>query len=275
MHRATEHLVHANGLRLRVLTWGVRRRPSVVLLHGGSAHAHWWDFVAERLADRYHVVAPDLRGHGDSEHADRYGVDDYTRDLRALAAVLDLGPFALAGHSLGAFVALRFTEQRPASVRCLVLVDGRPRSGRGRRATLVTRLQHLPHPRFADVEDAVRRFRLLPSETSAKPDVLRHVVVSGLRPLADGGLTFKFDRTTFAHYGGLDLTEAIAGLRCPALFVRGGESSFVDPATLARMAALAPVAETAEIAGAYHHVMLDRPAALATRMRTFLDAALP
>jgi pimeloyl-ACP methyl ester carboxylesterase len=105
--------------------------------------------------------------------------------------------------------------------------------------------------------------------------VLRHVVETGIRALPDGGHTFKFDRATFAHYEGLDLTTAIAGLRCPALFVRGSESSFVDAGGLARMAALSPGAETAEIAGAHHHILLDRPAALAATLNTFLAAHLP
>jgi len=272
-----EQMVRANGLRLHVVTWGARTRPPVVLLHGGSAHARWWDFVAERLAGRHHVIAPDLRGHGDSEHAapPRYGIEEYVHDLEALVRALDVDTFGLVGHSLGSFVALRFTELHPRAVRCLVTVDGRPRSSRGRRASLLTRLQHLPHPRFTDVEDAVRRFRLLPSATSASPDILRHVVETGIRPLPDGGLTFKFDRATFAHYEGLDLTDAIAGLRCPALFVRGSESSFVDAGGLARMAALCPGARTAEIAGAHHHIMLDQPVALAATLDTFLAAHLP
>src|SRR5690242_18246489 len=95
-----EQTVRVNGLRLHVVTWGARARPPVVLLHGGSAHARWWDFVAERLAERYHHIAPDLRGHGDSEHADppRYGIDEYVHDLEALVRALGVGPFGLVGH---------------------------------------------------------------------------------------------------------------------------------------------------------------------------------
>lgn len=267
-----ERDVRANGLRLRVRSWGAPQRPAVVLLHGGSAHAHWWDFVAPLLADRYYLVAPDLRGHGDSEHAaaSAYTIDDYADDLAALAAALGLDRFALVGHSLGGFVAIRFTERHPAMVRSLAIVDGKARSGGGR-AALVTRLQHLPHPRFADTEDAVRRFRLLPSDTSARPSVLRHVALAGLRRLEDGALTLKFDRAAFGHYAGLDVSAALAGLRCPALFVRGADSTFVDTATIERMAKRSPHGECAEIPGAYHHVMLDRPEDLAACLGRFLD----
>jgi pimeloyl-ACP methyl ester carboxylesterase len=264
-----------NGLRLRLLVWGARNRPTAILLHGGSAHAHWWDFVAPSLADRFRLIAPDLRGHGDSEHAvpSAYAIDDHARDLAATVAALALEPFAIVGHSLGGFVALRFTQDHAATVRSLVIVDGRPESGSGR-SGLVRRLRHLPQPTYADNEDAVRRFRLLPSGTAARPEILRHVALTGLRPLPDGTLTPKFDRSAFGHYTPRDFSEAIADLRCPALFIRGAESTFVDGGTLARMSALCPHAETAAIPGAYHHVMLDRPEALATCLGDFLARTL-
>ncbi len=272
MSAPEECSVRVNGLRLHLLTWGTPGRPPVVLLHGGSAHAHWWDFVAADLAHHYRLLAPDLRGHGDSEHADPrcYALDDYVHDLEGLVRECGLTRFALVGHSLGAYIALRFTAAHRRLVQCLIVVDVGPRSGRGRRARFLSRLQHLPHPRFADAEDAARRFRLLPSATSAPAEVLRHVALKGMRSLPDGGLTFKFDRAAFAHYDGLDLSSSIAELECPTLFIRGSESAFVDGPTLARMAAHCPGADTAEIEGAHHHVMLDRPAALAARIASFL-----
>lgn len=59
-----------NGLRLHYLDWGSRGKPALVLLHGGSAYAQWWDFFAPAFADDFHVIAPDWRGHGDSQHAE-------------------------------------------------------------------------------------------------------------------------------------------------------------------------------------------------------------
>jgi pimeloyl-ACP methyl ester carboxylesterase len=270
---ATE--IRVDGRRLHLLVWGARNPRTVILLHGGSAHAHWWDFVAPSLADRFRLIAPDLRGHGDSEHAvpSAYAIDDHARDLEAIVTALALEPFAIVGHSLGGFIALRFTHEHAASVRSLVIVDGRPESGSGR-SGLVRRLRHLPHPTYPDSEDAIRRFRLLPSGTAAVPEVLRHVALSGLQRLPDGTLTPKFDRSAFGHYLPRSFSEEIANLRCPALFLRGAESTFVDGATLARMAALYPQAETAVIPGAYHHIMLDRPEALALCLDDFLSRTL-
>ena len=276
MARARSIHVRVNGLRLHVLVWGASDAPTAILLHGGSAHAHWWDFVTPSLADRFRLIAPDLRGHGDSEHAlpSAYAIEDHVGDLAGIVAALSLDRFALVGHSLGGFIALRFTQGHAATVRSLVIVDGRPESGSGR-SGLVRRLRHLPQPTYADSEEAVRRFRLLPSGTAARAEVLRHVALTGLRPLPDGTLTPKFDRSAFGHYRPRDFSAAIAGLRCPALFIRGAESTFVDGATFARMSALCPHAETAAIPDAYHHVMLDRPEPLALCLGDFLARTLP
>jgi pimeloyl-ACP methyl ester carboxylesterase len=131
-------------------------------------------------------------------------------------------------------------------------------------------LSFLPHPVFADREEAVRRFRLLPRGTSARAEVLRHMALAGLRPLPDGRFTLKFDRAAFARRRPLDLVPALAAVRCPTLLVRGGESAFLDAATAAEMAALCPHAEIATIDGAHHHVILDRPEAFTERLLTFL-----
>ena len=59
--------VVVNHLRLHLLEWGDPGSPPVILLHGGNQSAHSWDLVSLHLADRYHVLALDQRGHGDSE----------------------------------------------------------------------------------------------------------------------------------------------------------------------------------------------------------------
>jgi pimeloyl-ACP methyl ester carboxylesterase len=265
-----------SGLSLHYLTWGAPDLPRVVLVHGGSAHAHWWDFVAPALADRYHLIALDLRGHGDSQHATppAYAIDDYVRDLEGLVAALALERFALVGHSLGGVIALTYAGRHTARLTALALVDSRPTTGTGR-SGLVSRLSLVPHPVYADREDAVRRFRLLPRGTVAAPDVLRHVALAGLRPLPDGGFTPKFDRRAFSGRTMLDLAPVLRALGCPTLLVRGSESAFLDAATLQRMGALCPHAELAEIADAHHHVTLDRPEAFTRRLAAFLDHHVP
>ena len=99
--------VEAGGLRLRYLDYGADRenegKPPMVCLHGGAAHAHWFDFVAPDFTPDYHVLALDQRGHGDSEWANppSYTYERYAADLAEVAAKLDLRDFVLVGPSIG------------------------------------------------------------------------------------------------------------------------------------------------------------------------------
>src|SRR5207245_11201206 len=72
-----------NGLRLRLLQCGAPGRPALCFLHGGAAHAHWFDLVAPAFADRFHVVSLDQCGHGESQWAEppAYATEDFARDL--------------------------------------------------------------------------------------------------------------------------------------------------------------------------------------------------
>jgi pimeloyl-ACP methyl ester carboxylesterase len=143
-----------------------------VLLHGGAAHAHWWDHIAPTLARECHVLALDLRGHGDSRWVapPAYEIDDYVADLEAFVDTLDLARCVLIGHSLGGFIALAYALAHPEFLRSLIVVDIRARLGRSRFMRL---LQSMPAPIYADEQDLFQRFRLLPVETHARPELFQ------------------------------------------------------------------------------------------------------
>ena len=64
-----DRFVQSHGLRLHYVDWGNTDAPLLVLVHGGRDHARSWDAIARALQPQFHVMAPDLRGHGDSEWA--------------------------------------------------------------------------------------------------------------------------------------------------------------------------------------------------------------
>ena len=264
-----------NGLRLRYLEWGAATASPVVLVHGGSAHAHWWDFFAAAIADTYRVLALDLRGHGDSEHADppAYGVNDYARDLAAFITLLRLDRIHLIGHSLGAMIATTFANGHAHHLRSLVIVDSQLRiTPAGARYML--RLRNFPQPVYRDRQQALERFRLLPTQTAADEKTLRHVAAQSFHELPGGGWTFKFDREALAHHEPLDLTPLLRQLTCPILLVRGAHSTLLSPAALAALRAAAPQAAVAEVPASHHHVMLDNPPEFERAVRVFLDTAV-
>jgi pimeloyl-ACP methyl ester carboxylesterase len=267
-----ERFVVVGNLRLHYREWGPASGFPVVLLHGGSAHAHWWDFFATAIADAYRVLAVDLRGHGESAHPAEpaYRIDDYAADLAGLIDALGLPRVDLIGHSLGAMVAAAYAGGAGSRLNSLVVVDSQLKiSAAGSR--YLVRLRNFPQPVYRDYDQAIQRFRLLPTRTQADDRVLAHVAAHGLRALPDGRWTLKFDREALAHLAPRDLTPVLRALDCPILLVRGSESSLLSSGALAALRDGAPHAEVAEIPGAHHHVMLDNPAAFGDVVRTFLD----
>jgi pimeloyl-ACP methyl ester carboxylesterase len=240
-----------------------------MLLHGGSAHAHWWDHIAVELAQTYRVIALDLRGHGDSGWASpsSYEIEDYVADLTVVVTALHLPPFILVGHSLGGLVSLTYATRHAAALRALIVVDMGPRTRSSRRLQLLSRLDS---PVFQDEEELFRRFRLLPEETSAPPELLRHVARQSVKPKADGKLTLKLDRAIFRRQPH-DVSAQLTAITCPVLLIRGEKSLTLTPPAVEEMKTLSPSLQVVEIPNAGHHVFLDDPVAFLRAVRHFLQ----
>src|SRR5215813_4151383 len=156
-------------VELHYLEWsppqeGSLQNPPIMLLHGGSAHARWWDHIAIELARDYRTLALDLRGHGDSSWASppSYEIDDYVADLAEIVISLQLPPFVLIGHSLGGLISLTYATRYADTLQAVIIVDMGPRSRQNRRLLLLSRF---PSPIYQNEVDLFHRFRLLPEET--------------------------------------------------------------------------------------------------------------
>ncbi|NHD15943.1 MULTISPECIES: alpha/beta hydrolase [unclassified Actinopolyspora] len=127
----SEH-VHANGLRHHVLSYGQGAAP-LLILPGITSPAITAEFIACRLAERYRVHVPDLRGRGstDTPPAGHYTLEHYADDVAGLVEALELRDPVLLGHSLGARIAAAYRIRHGAGRSPLVLVDP-PLSGPGR-----------------------------------------------------------------------------------------------------------------------------------------------
>jgi pimeloyl-ACP methyl ester carboxylesterase len=258
----------SGGVQLHYHEWGTPAAPSLVLLHGGAAQAHWWDHLAPVLAEQYHVVAPDLRGHGDSSWVSppAYEIEDYVGDVEETLAALPLVSPVLIGHSLGGFIALSYAARSAKTLSGLIVIDIGFRLSSSR---LMRLLRNLSAPVYQDETDLLRRFQLLPSETTASSALRHHIARTSVHPLETGGFTLKFDRATMVRQP-RDLSPVLSQITCPTLFLRGSHSQNLSMATLADMVYRCPRARGVEIPDAGHHVFLDNPTAFLNAVRDFL-----
>jgi esterase len=267
--------VTLHGLRFHYTEWGAAAAPPLVLLHGITGHARTWDEEARLLAERFHVLALDQRGHGDSDPAPDgdYSDSALVGDLAAFATALNLDRFALVALSLGGRVGIGYAGANPGRVTRFVCVDIGPEIAPAGRARVGTLMAGAPE-RFETVEDALAYVRAAnPRYTAA---MLRHRVEHGLRPLPGGGFTWKYDRTLRdgVRQGGLrpaaDLWPAWRTLDCPTLIVRGAESDILSDEMAKRMLDELASARLSVVPGAGHTVPGDQPAAFQALLREFL-----
>jgi pimeloyl-ACP methyl ester carboxylesterase len=263
-----------DGLTLRAFGWGAPGRPALCFLHGGSAHAHWWDAVAPPFADRYDVIALDQRGHGESDwptssdDGSAYATENFVADLVQVMDALGWKDMTLCGHSMGGHNAMAFAAWHPDRVRALVVVDSRPTIPPDRLERMHRRGHRGPR-RHETLEAALASFRLLPPDTAADPAFLRHLAQVGIVE-RDGRFFYRFDPATSGYRRPADVWALLHRITAPTLLVRGEHSPVLTRPTAEEMASRIPQARWEEIAGAYHHLVLDRPAQFKVVLENFL-----
>lgn len=274
----TSRFAEINKVRLHYLDWGGAGRRTIVLVHGGSAHAHWWDQVAPALTRLGRVLALDFRGHGRSAWVDPpdYGPVAYLKDLVGFLEFLGT-PVVLAGHSMGGELAQRVAVLHPRLLEALVIVDashGGP--------PMMTRLmwrwkrrkQGGPRPEFDTAETLVARFRLAPPGHQLGREALAQLALKGAERLPSGKWAFRFDPRTRKWKRRRDDFRKLplAAITIPTLLLRGERSALLTPRMARRMHRGIRGSTLRTIPHAYHHVPLDNPAATIEAICEFVAA---
>src|SRR6185369_15516609 len=241
-------------------------------LHGGAAHAHWFDALTLAFVDRFQVVALDQRGHGESQWVapPAYGTEDFVADLLGLMDTLGWARMTVVGHSMGGHNAMTFAAWHPERVAALVIVDSRPAIPPERLDTMHSRGRRIPRV-YASEEAGVAAFRLLPRETLAEPSLLAHIAQAGLTR-RDGGWGWRFDPATHGARRPVDAWSLLGKITAPTLIVRGGLSPILPVEMAERLRTSIPDATLVTIPNAYHHLTLDAPAAFNSALNDFLTA---
>ncbi len=267
-----------NGIRLHYVEWGSRDAPTLVLLHGLHGHAHVWDPLSKALCRHYHVVALDMRGHGDSHWSNEkaYRVEDYLADLGTFVGRLGSSPVTLAGESLGGLVAFAYAAVNLTSVDRLVVVDIGPEINGESIRRMRDSADERP-PDFADLDEALRWVQ---GEGAARDDGdLRRIVEHNLMQDGRGRLRWKYDPATdgVIRSGGTGegaelLWRMWRAISAPTLLVRGANSDLLESATAADMVREGRDVRFVEIPDAGHTVLADNFLALQDAVCEFLLA---
>lgn len=270
----TSHYFYSQRLKLHYVDWGNPDKPLLLLVHGGRDHARNWDWVAHELRDQYHIVAPDLRGHGDSQWSvgGSYSLIDYTLDVAQLLHALGTFPVTIIGHSLGGSISLQYTGTYPERVHKVVAIEGlgpppgmiKERPAQGRMQEWIAEMQALSrrHPRrYASLEESIERMRDANPHLSVEH--ARHLTIHGSYRDEDGTYLWKFDNYVRAASPYLfNMHEARhlwSQITCPTLLIRGTESWASDPEKDGRATAFqkATVINIEKAGHWVHHDQLD------------------
>jgi pimeloyl-ACP methyl ester carboxylesterase len=269
----TSRNLDVDGLTFHYVDWGGAASP-LVMLHGLSGHARTWDHTAAALSDRYHVVALDQRGHGDSDWAPEYGLRPMARDLLGFLDALEVREVTLMGLSMGGLVSFVFAAAHPERVARMVIMDIGPEIAPAGSANVASSLA--AQDTFRSQDEAFAHARAAnPRPTGA---TLRHRVTHNLRELPDGTLTFKYDkelrrrpRALFDHTQD-ELWAAWRAVSCPVLLVRGADSDVLAADTAQRMLTENPNVSFASIPDCGHSITLDSPDGLLEVVSPWLAA---
>jgi len=244
----SRHRFASQGLDLSYVEWGDPCAPLVILVHGSRDHARSWDWAASALlAQERRIVAPDLRGHGDSQWSpDSAYVTSYqVHDLADLIDTLGIARFALVGHSFGGMLCARYAAMFPERVERLVLMEGfgpapavfarwneegsvaRSRQWLEARRKALARAPQV----FAAVDAAIDQMRAANPDLSE--DQVQHLAWHGLRR-EDQGWMWKSDPQMRHfppedHYAETD--DVWRSIACPTLAIRGSRGFLPDPFT--------------------------------------------
>ena len=247
------------------------------MLHGLRAWASYWDGVAQEFRGRYHILALDQRGRGESDWAPDgdYSYDAYVSDLEQMVDKLGLDNIILLGHSMGGVNTILYTSRHPKKVAKAIIEDVGPMTPQGPsgRARIVDELKATPleFSSRADAASFLRKERPRMSDAALKVRM-----ENTLKELPSGAVTWKFDLNGIwnsrVDWNFPDLWPHVRELQCPTLVLRGGLSDILSPETAEGMAQANSNIRWVEVPDAAHLIHEDNLQVFNREISQFLSA---
>lgn len=253
LYGPTSHIYISQRLRLHYVDWGNRDAEPLLLIHGAQDHCRNWDWVAQALRDDWHIIAPDLRGHGDSAWSPdgHYTGDAYLADIAQLVEQKKLGPLTIIAHSMGGQIAVRFAATYPEYVKKLVVIEGiglnpdtlKEMSERSYTESMREWVQYRRDlsgrmaRRYPTLEEAYARMQAKNPHLSVAQ--AQHLAFHGISQNEDGSYSWKFDNYTrrFARkdFSEQELRWLYEQIECPTLILWGDDTFLENPADNGRI----------------------------------------
>lgn len=283
----TSRYFTSQNLRLHYLDWGNAGAPVLILQHGGFDHARSMDWIARELAADWHVIAPDLRGHGDSDWSvdAAYNMAAYILDFVNLVETLGQDKVTICAHSLGAMITTRYAGIYPERVEKFINIEGlsvptnahrmlsiNPFAQRMREWVAQHRAAPNRRPRqYADEEQA--RARMREKNRHLREEQVHHLTHYALRRNENGTYGWKFDPRLnifpVIDFQQAEIESLWQAVTCPMLFIHGRESFMPNPAQDGRIASFRD-ARLIEYDHASHWPHHDRFDSFMADMKEFL-----
>lgn len=258
-----------NGIQLVWDEFGARENgPVLLLVHAFPLNRSMWAPQCEALADCAHIIAPDLRGHGESEAPPGpYSMETFADDLAALLDRWEAPRAVYCGLSLGGYIGFAFVRRHRERLAGLILADTRPgpdgdqrRAGREELASAVE----------AAGSSALAVERLRPPLVAAETRRARPDFVDQLGAMIAGTPATGLAGAARGIAARPDSTPTLAEIAVPTLLIVGSEDEVTPPAESEAMHAAIAGSTLEVLPGAGHLSNLERPAAFNAAVRAHL-----
>ena len=268
----TENCVEVDGAKIHYLTWGDTNNPGLFFIHGFSANAHWWDFIAPAYIKDYCVVAIDLSGSGDSDHRESYSQEIYAKEIKSVCEDMGWRSADFIAHSMGGSISLNATSIYPELFKSLYLLD-----------SIVVlppdKVRHYSSNRsmiradfiYETEASAIESFRLIPPQPCRNEFLLNHIAINSYKHTEEGWL-LKSDGKMMKTYQSKDLTETLMAIQCPIYIVYGLMSQIFTQEILDYTVYVGniPPERVIGVPGTMHHLFVDDPLSVIEELKKLL-----
>ena len=267
--QSSDRFITVNGLRLHYLDWGSPDKPPFIMLHGISRVAHQFDHIAPYFKSDYHVIALDMRGHGDSAWSldGAYLVEDYVKDLEAMVDQLNLRGITLLGNSTGGRVVQVYAGMHPDRVSRLISEDVGPERTNDIASAFSRQVQQEANGWASEEE-------LLASLKKSNPKIPEPILASyahfGSKHRADGRIEWKRDPNLAKGFVPTELWRFVEKIKCPTIYILGGASRIVLPETQEKLKQTLPGVRIVVMPGLGHYPDQEATVDFIRIVQTFL-----